>query len=308
MPRTSSGLRTGASTRLAELERQRPEWRGWLRLLGEAWRVLEDGAWGEPLRQAGPTQDERASRFAGEDAGASLEAPLLHRRTLEIDAAGARRLLRRLASAAASLRGYKPTVGGTVELLGAVVRQDRARIDAIAQADGVDPKALASVAELAALPLLRTCGRLLAGQVSPSWKSGYCPICGSWPSLSERRGLDRSRRLRCGRCAADWEVEWLYCIYCGEREHGRLGSLIDEVREDGPKVETCATCHGYLKSLATLQAISPLELLLRDLETVELDLVALERGFHRPAGPESPLDVRVVARASSPIWRRVRGG
>jgi FdhE protein len=296
MPRTTSGFRTDSSTRLAELERQRPECRGWLRLLGEAWGELEDDGWGDPLGQAGPARD------------GSVEAPLLHQRTLEIDAARAQRLLRRLASAAPALRGYKPTVDDTVKLLGAAVRQDCAAIDEIAQVNGLDPKALAPVAELATLPLLRACGRLLAGQVSPGWARGYCPICGSWPSLSERRGLDRTRRLRCGRCAGDWEIEWLYCLYCGEREHGRLGSLIDEAREDGPKVDTCATCGCYVKSLATLQAISPLELLLQDLETVELDLVALERGFHRPAGPEPPLDVSVVARPSSPIWRRVRGG
>jgi len=44
------------------------------------------------------------------------------------------------------------------------------------------------------------------------------------------------------------------------------------------KVETCASCRGYLKSVATLQQIPPFALLLQDLETVELDLVALDRG------------------------------
>jgi FdhE protein len=144
--------------------------------------------------------------------------------------------------------------------------------------------------------------------VPRSWPHGYCPICASWPILAERRGLDRTRRLRCGRCGGDWPVEWLCCIYCGERDHQRLGSLVPEDREETLIVETCASCRGYLKSVATLQQIPPFALLLQDLETVELDLVALDRGYSRPQGGGFPLDVRVTARPSRPIWRALRDG
>jgi FdhE protein len=306
MSRTTTRLRAGTASRLAQLERQRPEWSGWLRLVREIQRALEDDGW--------------ASVLAAEVEPAA-EVPLLQGRTLETDAARARRLLRRLATAAAdsststeergaSLRDYRPTTPATVELLAAALRQDRAAIEAVARRHGVDAKALGSVAELAVFPLLHSCGRLLASQVAGSWNKGYCPLCASWPVLSERRGIDRTRRLRCGRCGSDWEIEWLCCVYCDERHHDRLGSLVDEERgpEDGPKVETCATCRGYLKSVATLQAIPPFELLLQDLDTVELDLVALERGYRRPAEPGFALDANVTARAAAPIWRRVRGG
>jgi FdhE protein len=70
-----------------------------------------------------------------------------------------------------------------------------------------------------------------------------------------------------------------------------LGSLVTEDDSDMLKVETCAGCRGYLKSIATLQAIPPFELLLKDLETVELDLVALERGYSRPEGGGFDLEV-----------------
>jgi FdhE protein len=53
-------------------------------------------------------------------------------------------------------------------------------------------------------------------------------------------------------------------------------------RSEQLKVETCGTCRGYLKSIASLQGFSSMELLLQDLETVELDLVALERGYGKP--------------------------
>jgi FdhE protein len=307
MQRTTPGLRTDPAARLAELERQRPEWRAWLRLLGEARRALDDPGWGTPFAEA---------ESADGDAGASTQPPLLHGRTLEVDAARIQRLVRRLAlttsaeeaAGAASLRGYRPSTVEAMELVAAAVRQDLAEIGALAAAGGVDPGALMSLADLAALPPLHSSGRLLAHHVPRFWPHGYCPICASWPIIAERRGLDRTRRLRCGRCGADWPVEWLCCIYCGEREHERLGSLVPEDRGETLIVETCASCRGYLKSIATLQQIPPFALLLQDLETVELDLVALDRGYSRPQGGGFALDVRVTARPLRPMWRALRDG
>jgi FdhE protein len=307
MQRTTPGLRTGPAARLADLERQRPEWRAWLRLLGQARRALDDPGRGAPLAEG---------ESAGGDAGASGQAPLLHGRTLEVDAARVQRLVRRLASTAcageaadaASLRRYRPSAVEAVGLVAAAVRQDRTGIGALAAAGGVDPGALESVADVAALPLLQSCGRVLADHVPRFWPHGYCPVCAGWPILAERRGLDRTLRLRCGRCDGDWPVNWLCCIYCGEKEHERLGSLVPEDGGETLKVETCASCRGYIKSVATLQKIPHFELLLQDLETVELDLVALDRGYCRPQESGFPLDARVAARASAPIWRGLRNG
>jgi FdhE protein len=218
----------------------------------------------------------------------SPDAPLLHGCVLEIDAAEVQQLIRRLATIAAGIDGgtslgqYRPTADDAVRLIGAAVKQDRDELAVVAAAQGLDAGALASVIHLAALPLLRACGRMLQNRVPRHWPHGYCPICAAWATLAERRGLDRSRRLRCGRCAGEWEVEWLTCIYCGERKHQRLGSLVPENGGEVLKLETCASCRGYLKSVATLQAIPAFDLLLQDVETVELDLVALECGYHRP--------------------------
>jgi FdhE protein len=189
-------------------------------------------------------------------------------------------------------------VDEAVGLLAAAIRQDRDGIGELAATGNVDSGALTSVAHLAALPLLRSCCRLLGDRVPRSWPHGYCPICAAWPIIAERRGLDRSRRLRCGRCGGEWEIQWLCCVYCGNREHERLGSMVPQNPGERLKVETCLDCRGYLKSFATLQAIPHFELLLHDLETIELDLVALDRGYQRPQGLGCSLDVRLVDHAS----------
>jgi FdhE protein len=297
MQRTAPSLRTDTATRLAEVERRRPEWHTWISLLGLAERARNDEGWPPPLNEA-----ELARKLSG----SSADMPLLHGRMLQVDAARIQRLVRGLTSTAsaadidggASLRRYRPSESEALELIAAAVRQEGDEIEALAAAQGVDAGALASVAHLAAFPLLQSCGRLLESRLPPYWHHGYCPICAAWPILAERRGLDRSRRLRCGRCAAEWEVQWLYCIYCGEREHDRLGSLEPDDREETLRVETCATCRGYLKSIASLQGFPAFELLLQDLETVEFDLVALDRGYCRPLKSGFALDIQIVGHAS----------
>src|SRR5688500_14809705 len=49
MHRPPARLRTDPASRLAALERQRPEWRAWLRLLAEVRAELDDPAWAELL-------------------------------------------------------------------------------------------------------------------------------------------------------------------------------------------------------------------------------------------------------------------
>jgi FdhE protein len=94
-------------------------------------------------------------------------------------------------------------------------------------------------------------------------------------------------------------MTWLRCVHCGERDHEKLGSLVPEEAAETQKVETCASCRGYLKVLTTLEASSHLDLLLRDLDTVDLDLVALDRGYARPPGPGFALEVRVADAGSA---------
>jgi FdhE protein len=294
MPRTAAGLRTNPAARLAELERQRPEWRAWLKLLGEVEAVVQ-----------GAEPESRATPIVCRESGAtrSNDYPLLHGCTLTVDLQRLQRLLGRLTKSAsagdleggASLRHYRPEGEEALRLFEACVEQNREETARLAAIRRLDDAALASLFHFAVLPTLRAAGQELANQIPRHWPHGYCPVCAAWPVLAERRGLDRSRQLRCGRCASEWEMEWLTCAYCGERNHQRLGSLVCGDGDETLKVETCGSCRGYLKSIATLQTIPASELLLRDLETVELDLIARERGYGRPEHSAVAMRLQVVS-------------
>ena len=292
---TTPGLRSDPDPRLAELDRQRPEYRTWLRLLGETRSALDDPVWSRPFAQPGD-DGVGAVRAPGE--------PLLNGRELSVDPEALCGLVGRLLEAApaavdprgATSWGRRLSADTSMHLLLAALQHDFDGIAALAALAGVEPGTLKTVAVLAALPVLRSSGRLLEEQVPQSWTSGYCPICGSWPLLAELRSLDRTRRLRCGGCAGDWQFGMLCCPYCGEKDHERLGTLVLDEKLATFSVETCSSCHGYIKTITTLQAIPPFDLLLRDLETLELDLAAVDRGYARPGGAGFTPDLHLTAR------------
>jgi FdhE protein len=138
--------------------------------------------------------------------------------------------------------------------------------------------------------MLHACRQAWTPLVPAAWAEGYCPICGYWPAFAEARGLDGQRRLRCGRCGGDWRTEWLRCPFCGERGHEHLGSLASE----GPgrqTVDVCDRCRHYVKALTALAPIRPEHVFLQDLAMLVLDVIALERGYCRPAAKARRVEV-----------------
>jgi FdhE protein len=120
------------------------------------------------------------------------------------------------------------------------------------------------------------------------WDHGYCPVCGSLPLLGEFRGLDQSRFLRCGLCAASWEVPRQWCPGCGNRNHEMLGFLAKDGEDVRYRVATCDACCGGIKMLSTLSTLPPLMLLVADAATLHLDLAAADRGYLCPPVPAEP--------------------
>jgi len=113
-----------------------------------------------------------------------------------------------------------------------------------------------------------------------SWTQGYCPACGSWPALAE---IARGQRvLRCSFCALAWEVPPATCVYCGTGGES-LVTAASGTRPHERHVEICSACAGYLKTVETEEMLPFPLVAIADMETMELDLMALERGASRPS-------------------------
>jgi FdhE protein len=281
---------------LAGLDREHPEWRPWLRLLAAARSEIDAGAYAAAIPESPPSIGD---------------APLVDGATVAVSRRAVERWVRRLLTVAAEA-GAPSSLGAAARapaldalaVLEAGVAADRARLDGIAEAAGADRDALASVAAVAAMPLLHACCRRWSARVGAEWTHGYCPICGAWPVLAEARGLERERRLRCARCGGDWPTEWLRCPFCGNRDHRALGSLAPEAALETRRVETCAVCRRYVKTVTTLTATPAADVAVHDLATVDLDVAALAHGYQPAPGLGFAVQARLTPRTWSlrPAW------
>ena len=173
-------------------------------------------------------------------------------------------------------------------LLAASLKRDQAAIRTGAEHRGLSPDLLWLVAELAVSPFAYALQDTLFGSVaddSPlrtaldSWAHGYCALCGSWPAVAEVANAHRV--LRCSFCALAWELTSYACIYCGESGEKFVTAAPDQARIDR-RVEICKTCGSYLKTI-DVPELSPFPFLaISDLETMDVDMAAMESGYRRP--------------------------
>ena len=276
-------------TLLAALDVEHPEWRPLLVLIEAAQREAERPHWARFV----PALEHQG------DGG----RPLLDGAVISVAPKLIERWVRHiLALAAAAGTEVEPLVNAVAAgrldpslLFETAVSQDVDRFHEIARVERDYRGVLRGLASLIAMPMLQTCWRAWAERVPTDWTYGYCPVCGGWPALAEIRGLDGARHLRCGCCGSDWRTEWLRCPFCGEGDHEKLGSLVSPEGLERQSIEVCDACRGYVKTITTLTAIRPDDVLLHDLATLPLDMAALERDYRRPAAKGSAVAVGVVA-------------
>ena len=301
---------------LSTLDAQHAEWRPLLWLVEAALAETERPVWAESV----PAPQHSAA----------LGQPLLSGAIIRIAPGPVRRWVHRAMTIAGAGASATPFVDALatgrldpLALFEAAVAEDPDRLDDLARAAGDERGVLRVVGPIVAMPMLHACRQAWTPLVPTAWAEGYCPICGGWPAFAEARGLDGQRRLRCGRCGGDWRTERLRCPFCGERGHEHLGSLVsegperqsvdvcerlgrreaDEKRPDQPwplghrhAVDVCERCRHYVKALTALVPIRPEHVFLQDLATLVLDVIALERGYCRPAAKGRR--VEVIARPS----------
>ena len=89
---------------------------------------------------------------------------------------------------------------------------------------------------------------------------------------------DKARYLACSLCGTLWNHVRIRCTACGSGEGVSYYGL-DEVSKD-VQVETCTTCHGYIKHLHQNRA-PPLDPVADDIASYGVDLKIAEEGFRR---------------------------
>jgi formate dehydrogenase maturation protein FdhE len=112
-----------------------------------------------------------------------------------------------------------------------------------------------------------------------------CRFCGGAPWIACRRpraaidGDGAQRVLGCALCGGEWVVNRICCPACDEQNPDKLPCFQSD-RHPAVRVEACATCRGYLKSIDLAidgRAIPEVD----DLLSLSMDLWAGEEGYAR---------------------------
>jgi FdhE protein len=183
-------------------------------------------------------------------------------------------------------------------LLTATLARDQEAIRTGATHMGLAPDLAWLVGELAVGPvahalqraLFTTAANAALAAALDTWDRGYCPACGSWPALAEV--VNGHRLLRCAFCAATWERTMYACVYCDEGGEAFVTAAPDPGRPDR-RTELCSACGAYLKAIDAAE-VSPFPLVaIADMETMDLDLAAMDHHYGRPALKEFKTGFRV---------------
>jgi len=160
-------------------------------------------------------------------------------------------------------------------------------VAALAGDVGADADFVVSLTRLAVAPLLRAYASRLATLVEQladevGWLRGYCPVCGAPPLLGELRGVELRLFLRCSACGFAWRSRRLFCPFCETDDYRALRTV--QVEGDNRfRVQVCDRCRGYLKVGNAFDPPPAELLLLDDLASLDLDLVAIDQDYARPS-------------------------
>lgn len=119
---------------------------------------------------------------------------------------------------------------------------------------------------------------------SRMWDGGSCPVCGQSPHYALLDSEDGSGVLDCWLCGTRWCFMRLKCPYCHNQDHEKLGYFTIESMEIC-RVYFCRECNQYIK-VFDLKASGreDADLLLHNLATLSVDLVAENEGFTAGSG------------------------
>jgi FdhE protein len=163
-------------------------------------------------------------------------------------------------------------------LMGGVKEQ---KIEKVADKFGLDAKVFLFLIQGCTRPCIESGMEQLCSQLDPeNWLKGYCPMCGSLPSLSLLKGEEGKRYLLCSCCGYQWRIDRLICPFCNNKEQQFLQYFCGK-GEEAYRIDLCDKCHQYIKTIdyRTLEESDPV---LEDLATLHLDILAIQKGYQRP--------------------------
>ena len=213
---------------------------------------------------------------------------------------------------AAKLRGFflgsgepdGPAMPPLDALAESVLREDAPVLEKTAVGIGVPPEVLLFAFGFMLGPVLRALAAMRPGgdgkdapwNAEGAWRQGYCPVCGSNPSIAylERpvfeeknaylAGGGGKKHLHCSLCGTDWVFRRGACPSCGKEGNDVMEMLRESKNAQGERLDWCTKCKTYCPSVDLRERDTTPNLDALALGLLHLDMVAAKKGLH-PINP-----------------------
>jgi FdhE protein len=152
-------------------------------------------------------------------------------------------------------------------------------VQRLADDTSAHPSTLAFLLNTALSPFFDSFAAAYRQQVeSVGWRRGICPMCGSEPWMSRLDYKDGRRILACPVCRTEWGFDRLRCPFCESQDQPLLRHFtVDD--DEAHRVDCCDRCQRYIKTVDERVSDRPANLLVEDVITAHLDLLAREQGY-----------------------------
>lgn len=128
-------------------------------------------------------------------------------------------------------------------------------------------------------PFLRSQARAMAAASDVStWQKGYCPVCGSFPSVAYLIGEGGKRWLHCAECGHEWRFQRQVCPNCEDNASKGLDYFYIEDRLS-ERAYLCKECKKYLLTIDIRELALKPNMDLAPIGLIPLDVKAQEEGY-----------------------------
>jgi len=222
--------------------------------------------------------------------------PLVEKRALTLDIPSATRLFKRLCkimshSKKASRDAERITQAlrnkeiDLLQLFKQIDSDGNQYIDDLAKKLGIKEDIMAFLVRSSMKPVYEAYAIQLGKYVDQEkWWRGYCPICGSEPSLAEFKE-EGARFLVCSSCSYEWRFNRLKCPFCENADHEKLRYFYTEKEGKAYRVDVCEKCKRYIKTIDVNEVGEEVVLPLEDIALLHLDILAQKEGYSKEGKP-----------------------
>lgn len=159
--------------------------------------------------------------------------------------------------------------------------EDASLLNKLAEQTGISLNMLTFITGKTLTPFMEKYAEKLREYIdSTLWFKGSCPVCGGEPLMGRLEKEAGKKYLQCYLCRTNWDFARLECSFCGNTDQEKLRYFFDE-EDNVHRVEVCDQCKTYLKIVDIRNTENDVVVVVENLATLHLDLVAKREGFTR---------------------------